>query len=66
MAAIKLRCKGRQHGTAVDAAGTIEVLCTHIACTGQRKAVALHTIDLSTGLIKDTKVFSQDFWRNRR
>lgn len=64
---IHLRCAGRLHGIVTDATGIIEVKCSHIACIEERGAVALHYFDLATGLLKDTKQYSQDFWkRNNR
>lgn len=57
MDAVVLRCAGRRFGDVLGAtSGTLEVACDHPACA-QRRTVALHTFDLVTGILKDTRTF---------
>jgi len=48
-----LRCGGKIHAVTTDD-GLIEVRCTHIACTRDKRAIVNHYFDPDTGQLKYT------------
>lgn len=56
----RLRCDGTLHGIiSDDATGTLERSCHHIRCGYRKGLVILHTFDLTTGQIIQTKRFRE-------
>lgn len=57
MGAIELRCEGTLHGILTDLRW-LEVKCKRRSCGAARGVVVLHTIDVTTGRVTQTKRYS--------
>lgn len=53
----ELRCDHKMHGVLDGDACTIEVKCSNNLCGAKSGIVVLHTFDLFSGKMIDTKVF---------
>lgn len=65
MATIDLRCGNTLHGRLTDNRW-LEVKCKRRACGYVKGTVVLHTIDITTGEVTKTEVFSDPSNKNRR
>lgn len=55
----QLRCEGNLYGVLSDDHLTIEVKCKRRSCGAAPGVIVLHTIELATGQVKETKRFRE-------
>lgn len=66
MATIDLRCEGPTlHGRLTDSRW-LEVKCNRRACGYAKGKIVLHTIDILTGEVTETKIFADPSTQKRR
>lgn len=65
MSTVDLRCEGTLHGRLTDNRW-LEVKCKRRQCGYRKGIVVLHTIDLHTGKVTQTKEFAEPTTRKGR